>query len=101
MKFTAELLIGFAHGYNVTLKILIFFYFYAQKPKQSFLLNYIYFSNCILSLLQRKLPFSLSSNVFVTVQPTAKIVLTLKALNKNCSRRHFNFLLLSFEENKT
>ena len=27
-------------------------------------------------------------------------VLTLKALNKNCSRRHFNFLLLSFEENK-
>ena len=26
--------------------------------------------------------------------------LTLKALNKNCSRRHFNFLLLSFEENK-
>ena len=27
-------------------------------------------------------------------------VLTLKALNKNCSRRHFNFLLLPFEENK-
>ena len=26
--------------------------------------------------------------------------LTLKAPNKNCSRRHFNFLLLSFEENK-
>ena len=25
---------------------------------------------------------------------------TLKASNKNCSRRHFNFLLLSFEENK-
>ena len=24
--------------------------------------------------------------------------LTLKALNKNCSRRHFNFLFLSFEE---
>ena len=28
------------------------------------------------------------------------LLLTLKALNKNCSRRHFNFLLLSFEENK-
>ena len=27
-------------------------------------------------------------------------LLTLKAPNKNCSRRHFNFLLLSFEENK-
>ena len=26
--------------------------------------------------------------------------LTLKAPNKNCSRRHFNFLLLSFKENK-
>ena len=26
--------------------------------------------------------------------------LTLKAPNKNCSRLHFNFLLLSFEENK-
>ena len=26
--------------------------------------------------------------------------LTLKAPNKNCSRRHFNFLLLFFEENK-
>ena len=29
------------------------------------------------------------------------VYLTLKALNKNCSRRHFNFLLLSFKENKT
>ena len=27
-------------------------------------------------------------------------VLTLKAPNKNCSRQHFNFLLLSFKENK-
>ena len=26
-------------------------------------------------------------------------VLTLKRPNKNCSRRHFNFLLLSFKEN--
>ena len=26
--------------------------------------------------------------------------LTLKVSNKNCSRRHFNFLLSSFEENK-
>ena len=26
--------------------------------------------------------------------------LTLKAPNKNCSRRHFNFFLLSLEENK-
>ena len=26
--------------------------------------------------------------------------LTLKAPNKNCSRRHFNFLLLSFKENE-
>ena len=27
-------------------------------------------------------------------------VLTLKAPNKNCSRQHFNFSLLSFNENK-
>ena len=27
-------------------------------------------------------------------------LLTCKASNKNCSRRHFNFLLLSLEENK-
>ena len=27
-------------------------------------------------------------------------LLTLKVRNKNCSGRHFNFLLLSFEENK-
>ena len=27
-------------------------------------------------------------------------ILTLKAANKNCTRRHFNFLLLSFKENK-
>ena len=29
-----------------------------------------------------------------------KLTLTLKAPNKNCSRRHFNFLFLSFKENK-
>ena len=27
-------------------------------------------------------------------------LLTLKAPNKNCSRRHFNFFILSLEENK-
>ena len=27
--------------------------------------------------------------------------LTFKAPNKNCSRRHFNFLLLFFKENKS
>ena len=31
---------------------------------------------------------------------TVKEEFTLKTPNKNCSRRHFNFLLLSFEENK-
>ena len=36
---------------------------------------------------------------FYTLPPLQ--VLTLKALNKNCSRRHFNFLLSSFKENKT
>ena len=29
-----------------------------------------------------------------------RLYLTLKVPNKNCSRRHFNFLLLSFEENR-
>ena len=32
--------------------------------------------------------------------PVKHNFLTLKALNKNWGRRHFNFLLLSFEENK-
>ena len=31
--------------------------------------------------------------------PYSLMLLNLKAPNKNCSRRHFNFLLLSFEEN--
>ena len=41
----------------------------------------------ILEILKRKAKIS-------------SIPLTLKAPSKNCSRRHFNFLLLSFEENK-
>ena len=35
-----------------------------------------------------------------TASESGIILLTLKTPNKNCSRRHFNFLLLSFEENK-
>ena len=31
---------------------------------------------------------------------SCKTIITLKAPNKNCSKRHFNVLLLSFEENK-
>ena len=31
---------------------------------------------------------------------TLKSCLTVKAPNKNCSRRHFNFLLLSFKGTK-
>ena len=47
------------------------------------------------------LPSSLTHS-FCVVPPEAKQqqFLTLKVPNKNCSRRHFNFLLLSFEENK-
>ena len=30
---------------------------------------------------------------------TKRLLVTLKAPRKNCSRRYFNFLLLSFEEN--
>ena len=35
------------------------------------------------------------------LQAPCKNGLILKAPNKNCSRRHFNFLLLAFEEIKT
>ena len=35
-----------------------------------------------------------------TRKKNAGLTLTLKAPNKNCSRRQYNFLLLSFEENK-
>ena len=42
-----------------------------------------------------------SKNDFSEPMQSLIDMLTLKALNKNCSRRHFNFLLLSFEENKT
>ena len=34
------------------------------------------------------------------VQTKVRQLLTLKAPNKNCSRRHFKFLLLYFEKNK-
>ena len=45
-----------------------------------------------------KVTHSISSSLsFAFLAPKIKI-LTLKAPNKNCSRRHFNFLLLSFEE---
>ena len=36
----------------------------------------------------------------ISVFDSSIIYLTLKAPSKNCSRRHFNFLLLSFKENK-
>ena len=41
---------------------------------------------------------AMGSSIVLTVH--LHMWLTLKALNKNCSRRHFNFLLLLFEENK-
>ena len=34
------------------------------------------------------------------IYPCLISILTLKTAKKNCSRRHFNFQLLSFEENK-
>ena len=45
--------------------------------------------------------FALSSNYLpmITFDYVVQII-TLKAPNKNCGIRHFNFLLLSFEENK-
>ena len=58
-------------------------------------------------------PFTLPSDCYSLIEQPRVLVyielssrkwkkdpLTLKAPNKNCSRRHFNFLLLSFEENK-
>ena len=44
--------------------------------------------------------FSLNLLGFQDTVGVKPVELTLKASNKNCSRRHFNFLLLSFEENK-
>ena len=49
--------------------------------------------------LIRMIPLQLILIATVTVVYFGKDYLTLKAPNKNCSRRHFNFLLLSFEEN--
>ena len=79
IKFTVESLIGFPRGYSVWQK---FYYcdpkdiyvFYAQKPEQSFLVKYVYFSNCGLSTLERWLPFSLGRITFVTVRAPPKIV---------------------------
>ena len=39
--------------------------------------------------------------VVLIIPQVHRFILTLKVPNKNCSRRHFIFLLLSFEENKT
>ena len=33
-------------------------------------------------------------------EPVSLNIFTLKVPNKNCSRRHYNFLILSLEENK-
>ena len=38
--------------------------------------------------------------VLLATSRSKVFILTLKVPNKNYSRRHFNFLLLSFEENK-
>ena len=38
--------------------------------------------------------------LLVKISHHYNIFLTLQASNKNCSRRHFNFLLLPFEGNK-
>ena len=61
----------------------------------------------VLKLLSGKEVYDGSSNSFQTkmkwVSSCISIAfsgLTLKTPNKNCSRQHFNFLLLSFEENK-
>ena len=51
----------------------------------------------------KKLQWALTAGVAAAASPLAKcssFTLTLKAPNKNCSRRHFIVLLLSFEENK-
>ena len=39
-------------------------------------------------------------SVLGEAQPNAVVIFFLKGPNKNCSIRHFNFLLLSFKENK-
>ena len=43
---------------------------------------------------------AISVSILNELQDAAETVLTIKMPNKNCSRRHFNFLLLSFKENK-
>ena len=49
------------------------------------------------SFAHHSIPFSL---LHLIAYGFCMFHLTLKVPNKNCSRRHFNFLLLSFEENK-
>ena len=43
---------------------------------------------------------SLNNYVLIIWKLSSKGYLTLRAPNKNGSRRYFNFLLLSFKENK-
>ena len=58
--------------------------------------------NCVITDISVRVSISVGSSAGISKILIIKFsyLLTLKAPNKNCSRRHFNFLLLSFEENK-
>ena len=56
--------------------------------------------NCIIIDISVRVSIGVGSSTGISKILKFSYLLTLKAPNKNCSRRHFNFLLLSFEENK-
>ena len=65
----------------------------ASTRKQSLLLFLLNIQFSYLGEVVKSIIISLMKSL-------ADDLLTHKAPNKNCSRRHFNFLHLSFEENK-
>ena len=48
----------------------------------------------------RTVPMAAISALLLHYESASEFVITLKASNKNCSRRHFNLLLLPFEEKR-
>ena len=77
-------------------------------PEEQFLPLFTIFSYLILDFyVKTRIRFSLRdkrvfeiTEVEITRVDCNLLTLTVKAPNKNCSRRHFNFLLSSFKENE-
>ena len=74
---------------------------HAKERTTHGLISELVVRTCLKALfLVGMLSYSVACGLVASIVSLKIQILTLKAPNKNCSRRHFNFFLLSFEENK-